>query len=248
MMKQENDAERLGRLLCSLFGDGLRRFARSLPDGPEILLAVPSKWASAIDVSSAIVDELEKRGRIDTQLFRILRSQRPGRIADIDRVAAQVLFGSSPAATTVTDSHRVVRDTRRPSFDVFVAYAHADSAFADQLTARLSRTLRVFLDRQALPPGNCWPEGIRRAQAQAVCTVVLVSNASNRSRWVMDEALNAITLSESGHRVIPILLDRSTEIPYGLRTFNGLILEELGLDGIVETLERSVAAARTDVS
>lgn len=78
-------------LFLSLFTDvELRMFLRSLPGGDGLAPFLPAGAASLSLLAFEAVALLERHGRIDADLFRCLHQERPGRRADIERVALLV--------------------------------------------------------------------------------------------------------------------------------------------------------------
>jgi tetratricopeptide (TPR) repeat protein len=75
-------------LFLSLFTEvELRMFLRSLPAGEGLAPSLPAGPASLSLVAFEAASLLERHGRIDAELFRRLHQERPGRHADIERVA-----------------------------------------------------------------------------------------------------------------------------------------------------------------
>jgi tetratricopeptide (TPR) repeat protein len=83
-------------LFLSLFSEAeLRMFLRALPAGEALAPHLPAGPASLSLLAFEAVSLLERHGRIDTALFQRLHHERPGRRADIDRVARLLLGGSA---------------------------------------------------------------------------------------------------------------------------------------------------------
>lgn len=81
----------LENLLLSIFSvDELRRFLRYLPSGGLIFDEIPQPTTAPAILAHEAVQALERHGLLDTpDLWAALRSERPRRYAEIDRVAAQ---------------------------------------------------------------------------------------------------------------------------------------------------------------
>lgn len=75
-----------------------------------------------------------------------------------------------------------------PGPEVFVSYAHEDTAVAEILAARLGKERwSVFWDRE-IPVGLTWDDIVEKALDSAKCVVVFWSSASRNSEWVQIEA------------------------------------------------------------
>ncbi len=85
---------------------------------------------------------------------------------------------------------------------VFISYARKDAEFVNRLVDDLrARRVPIWLDRTALTGGAEWLAAIENALEKATHLVLVMSPASNRSRFVRKEALYAL---EEGKTVIPI--------------------------------------------
>jgi len=85
---------------------------------------------------------------------------------------------------------------------VFVSYSRKDAGFVNRLVGDLrARRVPVWLDRSALAGGAEWLAAIENALEDATHLVLVMSPASNRSKFVRKEALYAL---EEGKTVIPI--------------------------------------------
>ncbi|NPV67360.1 MAG: DUF4268 domain-containing protein [Anaerolineae bacterium] len=85
---------------------------------------------------------------------------------------------------------------------VFISYSRKDAAFVNRLVGDLrARQVPIWLDRAALTGGAEWLAAIENALEDATHLVLVMSPASNRSKFVRKEALYAL---EEGKNVIPI--------------------------------------------
>lgn len=119
------------------------------------------------------------------------------------------------------------------AWDVFIAYASVDRRFADALYAalrRLPQRPRVFLDHEALRPGDDWPQVLARALAASRCVVALISPASPAAFFQREEILRALDAARAiprRQRLVPVFVDGarpdSEEVPYGLRPLHALV-------------------------
>jgi tetratricopeptide (TPR) repeat protein len=84
-----NRTKALSDLLTSLFTEAeLRMFLRSLPWGDTLGAALPGGPVSLAFLAFEAVSLFERHSRIDTTLFQRLYQERPGRRAEIERVAS----------------------------------------------------------------------------------------------------------------------------------------------------------------
>jgi hypothetical protein len=108
------------------------------------------------------------------------------------------------------------------TWDVFVSYASADVAISRRLVEDLTAAgFRVWHDRTAVTPGNRVREAIDDGLRKSRCVVILLSQRSLKSRWVLNE-LDAAMLREIKERrtlVIPVLIGRLnvSDIPSDLQ-------------------------------
>jgi WD40 repeat protein len=109
-------------------------------------------------------------------------------------------------------------DARR--YDFFIAYAGPDRQAAEQLSDLLQERSVPFLDCRVLQFGDDWDRELALAQRQSGITVVLISSRTGDAFYEREEIAAAIALARrdpQGHRVVPVYLDTSAEVPYGLR-------------------------------
>jgi hypothetical protein len=98
-------------------------------------------------------------------------------------------------------------------FDVFIAYASPDAAYAKRLYSVLTAVGHsVFLDTESLLGGDPWPLRIKRAQQASLLTVVLISDRFDAAYFQQEEILEAIELAreEGIRRVVPSISYRQT--------------------------------------
>jgi hypothetical protein len=95
---------------------------------------------------------------------------------------------------------------------VFISYAHEDLERVRDIASVLEKQgLTVFWDRQ-IPAGQTWRGYIGKALGDAVCVLVVWSRASVNSRWVIEEADEAL----KKELLVPVLLEQ-VEPPLGFR-------------------------------
>jgi hypothetical protein len=103
------------------------------------------------------------------------------------------------------------------SFDVFISYSHIDSAPVAALDIALRASgLTVFLDQRNVLAGDRIVERVFDGIASAAAQLIVLSQTSTTSSWVLDELsagrLRSIT---TGSRVIPVLID-DCDVPNAL--------------------------------
>ncbi len=103
-------------------------------------------------------------------------------------------------------------DYNERSPEIFLSYAREDMARVGIIVEALQNMQwSVFWDRE-IPPGMTWREAIGNALDQARVVIVAWSRHSIKSRWVAEEAEQAL---ERGI-LVPVLLD-DVELPLGFR-------------------------------
>ena len=136
-----------------------------------------------------------------------------------DRVTAVPFTGfvvpqdSTPRPASVQPQSK---DSVRPSKKVFVSYSHDDESFVKKVVARLeSAAVNVTVDYRTLCLGGSIEEFIRKAVKGTERTILVVSENSISSPWVMAEFLETILYEQftSSSRIIPIHLDKAVFDP-----------------------------------
>jgi hypothetical protein len=138
------------------------------------------------------------------------------------------------------------------AWDVFVAHAGPDKSAAEALYDLLSPHLRVFVDSRCVELGDDWDHALRRAQQQALMSVILVSSRTDNAYYEREEIAAAIALARTKgmiHRVIPVYLDATAKeqdtVPYGLRLKQGLVASDVGgVAGVAQQLIQAVQRLR----
>ena len=107
--------------------------------------------------------------------------------------------------------------------DVFISYASKDEDFARKLANGLvEKGLSVWLPEQNLKLGDDWAEESDQAIKESRNTLVVLSEHSARSDRVRTET--ALALTQSGKRVVPVYSIKGVEVPFMLRSKQGVDL------------------------
>ena len=114
-------------------------------------------------------------------------------------------------------------------YDFFLAHASQDRVAAERLAHALKQTCRVFLGTEDVPPGVDWGSAIEEAQRRCRYTVAMISDATRRSPYVMEEIRAAIDrerFTQGAHGLIPLYINGLPDDPddfiYGLRARQGV--------------------------
>lgn len=112
-----------------------------------------------------------------------------------------------PATTAVNDDQRI-------DFDVYLAYSAPDRPQVETLAQRLkSRGLKVWLDREQIPPGR-WFHDIIQAAIPTVRSAAILIGSQGLGKWQALEVRAFVSRCiEEGIPVIPVLLPGVDELP-----------------------------------
>jgi hypothetical protein len=105
---------------------------------------------------------------------------------------------------------------KEPAKRVFVSYSHEDDSFVQKLVAALeSAAVNVTVDYKTLRLGGSIEEFIKKAVCGTEWTIMVVSDKSIRSPWVMAEFLETLLYEKftENIRLIPVYLDKSVFDP-----------------------------------
>lgn len=107
-----------------------------------------------------------------------------------------------------------MQSSRRKIKNIVVAYDHNDKKQAGMLVNALTKYgYSVWWDEK-IRPGATYAQVIEEELKAAVCVVVLWSQKSVRSSWVINEAATAIDGEEK--KLVPIVIEE-TEVPLQFR-------------------------------
>lgn len=123
--------------------------------------------------------------------------------------------------------------------DIFLSYSRAD----DQQATHLARCLKgegwtVFWDRD-IPPGKTWLDVLDAELAKARCVVVIWTESSAGSEWVLYEARNALTRD-----VLVPVRSQPIELPRGFEHIQAADLSHWTGDGDAVGYRQLIATIR----
>ena len=81
---------------------------------------------------------------------------------------------------------------------------------------------RLWFDEFELTPGTAWGREIDKALKASRAMIVLVSAASMNSKEVRREIDHALLSQNFAHRVLPVYLEPTDDVPWFLRTQKGI--------------------------
>lgn len=132
--------------------------------------------------------------------------------------------------------------------DIFLSYSRADrDRVAALATALGEQGWEVFWDTVVLP-GQQWRDVIHEQLEEATCVVAVWSEASSTSRWVVEEASEAL---DNG-KLLPVMIDE-VDPPFGFRGVEAADLvgwhhgiAHPGFDVLVDALTARIGASPRD--
>ena len=102
--------------------------------------------------------------------------------------------------------------------NVFISYSHADKKWADALRSGLTEEgFEVTVPGDDIEPGENWHLEIGKALDRANAMVVLLSPDSVASKSNRAEVEYALFSPQFRHRLIPVLVKLTADIPWILR-------------------------------
>lgn len=109
--------------------------------------------------------------------------------------------------------------------NVYISYSREDAPFVNRLYEDLRHAgLSVWIDQEAIAPGERWAECVQRAIMESQNILVIITSNSMKSNWLSAEISIAVAAQRSDSRkfIIPILADEKAELPFFLSTFQAL--------------------------
>ena len=110
-----------------------------------------------------------------------------------------------------------------PSMKVFLSYARPDRGIARKIVNGLHNSgHEIWFDEFELTPGTAWGRDIDNALKACRAMIVLISLASMDSKEVRREIDHALLSRNFAHRVLPVYLAPTDDVPWFLRTQKGI--------------------------
>lgn len=126
--------------------------------------------------------------------------------------------------------------------DVFVSYARADRTIASAIIRQLETIgVKVWSDFR-LVPGETWRVAIQSALNSSSVLVVIATQTSARSPWVLQEIVSA---SRSGRPVVPVVVGDLSVLPPQLRAIQSIFLDpnnEQSLTSAARQIQQAVVS------
>lgn len=105
---------------------------------------------------------------------------------------------------------------------VFISYHHEDRSIAIGLADALKRLgVSVWVDADQLSAGANWSEAITEGLQSAAGLIVIASEKSSQSKWVMQEIGMARALEKG---IFPVVVGHWENMPTILRNIQGVLL------------------------
>lgn len=128
---------------------------------------------------------------------------------------------------------------------VFISYSHRDNDIATKISGRLEKTgFDVFVDNK-IPVGSDIYSEIGKGIAKADAVIIIVSKNTRSSYGVMNEdvllthPLLSFMYKGKMPLLIPLVVDKETEIPRYLRDLNCLLIPDR--ENLIDALDQIVA-------
>ena len=105
----------------------------------------------------------------------------------------------------------------------FLSYALPDREIAREMVDGLSGSgHEIWFDEFELTPGTGWGREIDKALKASHAMIVLISPESMKSKEVRREIEHALLSKNFAHRVLPVYLQPTDDVPWFLRTQKGV--------------------------
>lgn len=127
---------------------------------------------------------------------------------------------------------------------VFISYSHQDEAIVRQIAEGLGNLgHRVVFAGESITAGKSWRDTLTQSLMVADAVVVLVSEASINSQWIMAEAGAALAYSQERGKsvVIPVVID-PVNLPHVLSEIQAIMVPDRDVDKIVELVSKALDA------
>jgi len=127
---------------------------------------------------------------------------------------------------------------------IYLSHAADDQLAARELAEQIrGHGLKVW-SNEAIEAGENFALAAGNALNESNAMVVLVSPQSMRSIYVRHEIDHALTSPRFSHRVIPVVIQQTDDIPWILRKFQIIDAVHLGLAATAERIANSLAQTR----
>lgn len=129
---------------------------------------------------------------------------------------------------------------------LFVAYSREDSKLVEPIVTGLNRMgIDTWVDWKDLQPGQSWEVAIREALEGAIGMLVFVSRASMKSEYIRRH-VEAAARGGTEYLIIPVILERSADLPEALQTRPNLDLTStMDVEKAVAAIADAVRRAST---
>ena len=127
---------------------------------------------------------------------------------------------------------------------IYISYQRDDQPFAMELAQRLKDAGHTLTyDVEALSAGTDWRNTLDQGLRTSEVFIVLVSQSSLRSQYLLAEvgAARAYSLESGRMLIVPIVIDQST-IPLSLQDIHGIIQPDGDLDKIYPKIEAAISS------
>ena len=107
--------------------------------------------------------------------------------------------------------------------NAFISYANCDKPFVKRLRHALDeKHIATWAPESSLHPGDDFVQKIEDAVANADAVLIVISPGATKSDWVSKEwaIARARTINEGKPRIIPVLAQRTEDLPYFLKTLH----------------------------
>ena len=129
---------------------------------------------------------------------------------------------------------------------VFLSHSSEDAESARRIAAHLVKEgFEVWNAEEEIQPGDNWAEVLGEALESSDAMVVLLSPAAVRSSWVQRDIDYALQSRDCAHRLIPVLVEQTADVPWILRRMQWIDLQPEPVEGLKRIVDvlRSVPAA-----
>jgi TIR domain len=127
---------------------------------------------------------------------------------------------------------------------IYISYQRDDQPFVVELTNRLKTAGHILsYDVDELSPGTDWRTALDTGLKQSEIFIVILSNNTQRSQYVLTEvgAARAYSLESNRMLLVPIVIDDLT-LPLSIQDIHAIIQPDRNLEEIIPKIERAISA------